>query len=238
MRNLWIVFKGEVIRLFKYKILLFGSLVSLIWVIILALSQKNEAVALLPFLLVLDTGMMSIILMASSFYYEKQEGTIKTLLVAPVSVAQVLLAKMVASLISSVISMTLIGLIMLLVHGTVINYALAFLYVSVTTLAHVAIGYLLILKSKDFMGLLMKYMVLALVFMIPSLLFALDLIPESFRFLAFLSPTYSGQFLVDSLFIQQPVWEIFLALGVLILLSAILYPIFVYRQFKDYAVKG
>ena len=127
---------------------------------------------------------------------------------------------------------------MLIVHGTVINYALAFLYVCVTTLAHVAIGYLLILKSKDFMGLLMKYMVLALVFMTPSLLFVLDLIPESLRFLAFLSPSYAGQFLVDSLFIQQPIWEIFLALGVLVSLSAILYPVFVYRQFKDYAVKG
>ncbi len=238
MRNLWIVFKGEVIRLFKYKILLFGSLVSFIWVIILALSQKDEAVGLLPFLLVLDTGMMSIILMASSFYYEKQEGTIKTLLVAPVTVAQILMAKMIASLISSIVSMTLIGLTMLIVHGTILNYVLAFLYVCITTLAHVAIGYLLILKSKDFMGLLMKYMVLALVFMTPSLLIALDLIPESLRFLAFLSPSYAGQFLVDSLFVQQPLWEVFVALLVLVALSAILYPIFVYRQFKDYAVKG
>ncbi len=238
MNKLWIVFKGEVIRLFKYKILLFGSLVSIIWVIILALSQEEEAVSLLPFLLVLDTGMMSIILMASSFYYEKQEGTIKTLLVSPVSVAQILLAKMMASLISALISMTLIGLTMLIVHGTVINYALAFAYVSVTTLAHVGIGYLLIFKSKDFMSLLMRYMVLALVFMAPSLLIALDLIPDSLQFLAFLSPSYAGQFLVDSLFIQQPLWEILLALLVLSALSAILYPLFVYRQFKDYAVKG
>lgn len=238
MRNFWIVFKGEAIRLFKYKILVFGSLVSLLWVLILALSKETEAVALLPFLIVVDTGMMSIILMASSFYYEKQEGTIKTLLVAPVSVVQILLAKMVASLISSVISMILIGLTMLVVHGVWINYALALLYVSVTTLAHIAIGYLLIFKSRDFMGFMMKYMVVVLAFMIPSLLVALDLIPSTWRFLAFLSPSYAGQFLVDSLFVDVSLWKILAAFSWLIALSGVLYPVFVYPQFKDYAVKG
>ncbi len=238
MRNLWIVFKGEAIRLFKYKILLFGSLVSILWVIILALSSQAEAESLLPFLLVVDTGMMSIILMASSFFYEKQEGTIKTLLVAPVSIAQILLAKMVASLISSLISMILIGLTMLIAHGVFINYALAFVYIALTTLAHIAIGYLMIFKSKDFMDFMMKYIVVVLVFMVPSLLIALDLIPDSLIFLAFISPSYSGQYLIDSLFVSMDGWNVLAALGYLCGLSGILYPLVVYPQFKSYAVKG
>jgi hypothetical protein len=78
MKNWFVLLLGELIRLWKYKILLFGVLVSLIWVLIVSLVSKTEALSLMPMLLVLDTGMMVIILLASSYYYEKQEGTIKT----------------------------------------------------------------------------------------------------------------------------------------------------------------
>jgi hypothetical protein len=72
--------KGEVARLFKYKIMWFGSALSLIWVWSWSCRPKMKPKPE-PFPYQ-DTGMMSIILLASSFYYEKQENTIKSLFVA------------------------------------------------------------------------------------------------------------------------------------------------------------
>ncbi len=238
MKSFLILLKGEVVRLFKYKIMWFGIAVSLLWVLVLVLSEQAEAEALMPFLLVMDTGLMSIILLASSFYYEKQEGTIKTLFVAPVSIVQILGAKIVAGLLSGIISMALIGLGMLIIHGVVINYALALLYAVLSTLAHVALGYILVFYSVDFMSFLMKYMGLTILLMVPVLLVITNIIPANLEFLAILSPSYAAKFLIESLFIAKDWWLILMSVAVLVALPAILYPLVVYRQFQAYAVKG
>jgi hypothetical protein len=238
MKTWLTLFKGEIIRLFKYKILWFGIALSLIWVLILALSSENDARALMPYLLVLDTGMMSIILLASSFYFEKQESSIKTMFVAPVSITQILSAKVVASLLSGIISMALVGVAMLAIHGVFINYALAFFYAILSTLAHVALGYIIVFYSVDFMSFLMKYMGIALILMAPVLLVMLDIIPDNLRFTAFLSPSYAAQYLIGSLFVT-PEWQ-YVLFGIisLLVIPGLLYPLVVYPKFKAYAVRG
>ncbi len=238
MKSWWTLLKGEIIRLFKYKIMWFGIALSLLWVLVLVLSSEADARALMPFLIVLDTGMMAIILLASSFYFEKQESTIKTLFVAPVTIRQILSAKVVASLLSGVISIGLVGLAMLIVHGVVINYALAFLYAILSTLAHVSIGYIIVFYSVDFMAFLMKYMGMAIMLMVPVLLVMLDIIPSDLIGLAFISPSYAAQYLINSLFTTSDIWLIVLGIAVLIAIPSILYPLVVYPKFKAYAVRG
>ncbi len=242
MKNWFILLSGELMRLWKYKILLFGVLVSLIWVLIVSLVSKNEALTLMPMLLVLDTGMMVIILLASSYYFEKQEGTIKTLFVTPIHSMQLLSAKIASTFVSGLISMTLIGLAVFFIHGIdTINYPLAFLYVVLSTLAHVSIGFLLIFSSIDFMSLLMKYSMLTLILLLPSVLEPLALIPESLRYFSFLSPSYASQILMNSLIapmtstLQQDVGFALIALAIL---SLLMYPLFIYPAFKKEATKS
>jgi fluoroquinolone transport system permease protein len=242
MKNWLILLWGELMRLWKYKILLFGFLVSLIWVLIVSLVNRTEALSLMPMLLVLDTGMMVILLLASSYYFEKQEGTIKTLFVTPIHAMQLLSAKIASTFVSGLISMTLIGLAVFLIHGIdTINYPLAFLYVVLSTLAHVAIGFLLIFSSIDFMSLLMKHSMLMLVLLLPSVLEPLALIPENLRYFNFLSPSYASQILMHSLItpmtlpLQQ---DVGFALTSLVILSLLMYPLFIYPAFKQEATKS
>ncbi|MFA5235493.1 MAG: ABC transporter permease [Bacilli bacterium] len=238
MKNWLLLLKGEVVRLFKYKIMWFGITLSLIWVLILSLSAETEAKALMPFLLVMDTGMMSIILLASSFYYEKQENTIKSLFVAPVSITQLLSAKIVASLLSGIISMALVGVAMALVHGVFINYGLALIYVILSTVAHVALGYIIVFYSVDFMSFLMKYMGLAVLLMVPVLLVLLGIIDDGNMYLAFLSPSFAAQYLIESVFVAKDGWFIALGIAVLAAFPSVLYPLVVYPKFKAYAIRG
>lgn len=241
MKSFWFLFRGEIVRLFKYKIIYFGILVSAIWVIILAITPKEEALSLMPTLLVFDTGMMSILLLAASYFYEKQEGTIKTLFVSPISTAQLLMAKVLSSLLSGLISMALIGLAMLFLHGvTSIDYPLAFFYVILSTFAHVSIGYLLIFNSVDFMGLLMKYAILDILLLLPTAFVSLGLIPESWLWTAFFSPSYCAQYLMNSLIAEPNTidatswWS---SIAILLAISGTLFPIFIHPLFKREAIQ-
>lgn len=238
MKTILRLLKGEIVRLFKYKILWFGIALSLIWVVILTLSQAAEAKALMPFLLVMDSGMMSIILLASGFYYEKQESTIKSIFVAPVSLSQLLIAKVLATLLSSIITMVLVGLGMAIVHGVIINYGLALLFIILSTLTHVAIGYVIVFYSRDFMSFLMKYMVVVIVLIVPVLLVTIDVIPQESEIFALISPSYAVKFLMDNLFFEKEIWTTLFGCFVLIAFPAMLYPLVVYPKFKQYAIKG
>lgn len=238
MRNLLILIKGEIIRLFKYKILVIGFVFSLILVTALALSGKEEAQALMPFFLVMDTGMMTIILLASSYYFEKQENTAKSLFVTPVSIAKILFAKITSSLISSIISIVLVGLAMLIFHGVLINFALAILYVVISTLAHVSIGYIIVFNSRDFTSFLMKYMAMVLLLMIPALLVLLKVIGGNSEYFALLSPSYAIQFLMGSLSETKEIGKIFVGIIILILVPSLIIPLFVYPKFKIYSTEG
>lgn len=238
MKKLFVLIKGDIVRLFKYKIMWFGFGLSLIWVLVLSLSAKAEATALMPFLLVMDTGMMAIVLLASSFFYEKQENTVKSLFVAPVFVGHVLISKIVSSLAMSAVSIVLVSLTMLFVHGVVINYALAILYVVLSTLAHVAIGYIIVFSSRDFTSFLMKCMGVIILLMLPTLLFFLGVIDDSAEYLAILSPSYAIQFLMDSLFMAKEIGKVLTGIAILAVVPAILFPLVVYPKFKSYATRG
>ena len=238
MSNLWKLFKGEIYRLAKYKILFFGVLVSAIWVLVIALVSKAEAESFIPFLIVMDDGLMAIVLLGSMFYYEKQEGIAKSLLVTPITVNQVLIAKVAASIFSGLISVVFIFLAALVFHGLVINILLAIIYMVLAVIAHTAIGYLIILGSRDFMGMLVKYMGVVLLLIAPTILVALNIIPANLSFLAILSPSYASQLLIESIFQATDLWKILLAVGWLLAIGGLLYPFVITKQYQRYALEG
>jgi ABC-type multidrug transport system permease subunit len=238
MVKIWLLFKTEAIRLWKYKILVFGFIVTSIWLLLLAVASEEEAIALLPQLLVFDTGLMTIILLASSFFFEKQEGTLKALFVTPIHLTQLLISKVLSTLIPAFASIFFMTVTMLLFHGILLPLPLALVIVLLSTIAHVAIGYPLIFLSKDFMDLLVKYTFLALFFMLPGILVSLDVIPADFQWLALLSPTYATQYLISGLFSTLDLSFIGFSLLVLLLIPGILFPFAVYPFFKKEVMQG
>ena len=238
MSKILILLKAEIVRLIKYKILLFGLIVTLIWLLLLAVVQENEAKALLPQLLVFDTGLMTIILLASSYFFEKQEGTLKALFVSPISLFQLLTSKVLSTLVSAMISMILMTLVMIIFHQYWLPLPLALLIVVISTIAHVAIGYPLIFISKDFMDLLTKYTFLALFFLLPSILVSLEVIPVESLWIAFLSPMYATQYLLSGLLAPIDFNLGLIAILMLLVPSLVLFPTVVYPYFKKEVMQG
>jgi ABC-type Na+ efflux pump permease subunit len=238
MLKLFILLKSEVMRLFHYKIIYFGLFVSLIWVFVLSFTSFQEAELLMPQLLSLDAGLMTIVLIGSSYYFEKQEGTLQALFVSPVSPRIVLIAKILASLVPSLVSITLISLTMGLIHGYWIPLLLALVYVILATIAHVSVGFILMFLSPDFMSLLVKYMGIALLFYLPSILIPLNLIAESLEWIGFFSPSYAAQYVIQSLLNDRDIATILLALFFLTALPSLVFPLYVYPRFKKEALRA
>ena len=110
MNNLLNLIKGEIVRLGKYQIMTIGLLTSVIWLIIFALIKQEEALELAPVFLFADMAIMSIILMGASFYLEKQEGTLNSVMMLPVNIGDILIAKTVASIIMGLLSAVAVAL--------------------------------------------------------------------------------------------------------------------------------
>jgi len=238
MIRFWRLYKGEIHRLFKYKIIFFGFLVSIIWIIIVALSDQTTAQALVPTLIVMDAGMMSIILLAASFFFEKQEGTIKTLFVTPVPLSWILLAKVASAMTSGILSMLLVAGSAWIVHGIATNLLLMGIYVLFIVAGNTAIGYVFILSSKDFLSMLVKLSMVLILFYIPSMLVPLGIIPKRLEFIALISPVYSGSFLIESLYSDLPTAQIVFAIVYLGVVSTTIYPFVVYKKYQKVAVQG
>ena len=239
MNNLINLIKGEMIRLIKYKIFYAGLVVSLIWVFIIGLSEKEAILELIPALLLMDAGLMSIILLSASFFLEKQEGTIKSVLVAPVKLSELLIAKIIASVITALISTILVVATAIIVHKLEINLFLLFIYILIVVISHVAIGLVITLFSKDFGGMLGLYMLYALIGLLPSVFFIVGIIPESLNDFLLISPTYAAQMLLNSIFVEgTKLYLIVIALGYLAIISVLLYLGVIYKKYKKYAIGG
>lgn len=238
MSKLGQLIKGEIIRLVKYKIIVFGVLASLIWVVIIALSDVETTLTLVPFLVLMDAGLMSTILLGASFFYEKQEGTMQTILVSPVSMWAILLAKIVTMVLMATISFILVVCAALIFHDFPVDVVRLFLSSIIVVISHTAIGFVLTLTARDYMQLLIRTMGMMLVFFLPVLLIALEIIPQSFEFILFISPAYSGQLLFESALHDVETWKMILSCGYLIAIPSLLYPLYISRRYRAVAMEG
>lgn len=229
---------GDVIRLWRYKITFFGLLVSAIWIVLLILVNEQEANALLPQLLMLDSGLMTIILLGASYFYEKQEGTMKAVLVTPTSPALLLLAKVVAIMVGSIISLILMWLTVGFIHGNFFSLLPAFGILLLATLAHISLGFILIYWSQDFMDLLLKYTFMVLLLLVPNILVSFSIIGENLQWIALISPTFAGQRLLQSLWTPIESNQ-FLISGLFLLIYPLgLFPFYILPKFRQEAMSA
>jgi len=238
MRRMINLLKGELVRLYKYKIILTGLFVSVIWIVIVALSSADTAKMIAPLLIWADASMMSIVFVAASFYFEKQEATIKSVLVAPVSISEILVSKVIPSLLMGTMSGFLVIIFSIILYGVDVQVFLLFLFILIVVGSHVAIGFVITFFSKDFGAMIVNYFLYALVAMIPSLLLSLGVIPEKWNLLMLISPSHCAQILINSGFSEQPLGEILWSAGYLVAVGLVLYPLVVYKKYKKIVIEG
>ncbi|MCK9536799.1 MAG: ABC transporter permease [Bacilli bacterium] len=232
MNNVFMLLKGELKRLVKYKILTVGLFVSAIWALIIALSDREELTVLLPLLIGVDATMMSIILLAAGYFLEKQEGSVKSLFVAPVSGGEILFAKVMAALLSGLLSGAIVALTARFTHDIRINLLLLAVYLIIIVVSHTAVGYVLALYAKDFGTLLSYTLIFAFLSYIPSLLFMTGIIPLAFEKVMLVLPTHDAMMLLRSLTDKVDTIIVLLSVIYQVVFGLTLYFAVVYKKFK------
>ncbi len=90
MSSLKKLIAGELKRLMRYKILPVSLATVIIWIVLFLFISEREAREIAPLLIFVDVAAMSILLLGASHHLEKQEGTIRSMMVMPVSPGQIL----------------------------------------------------------------------------------------------------------------------------------------------------
>lgn len=239
MNTLTRLIKGDVQRLVRYKILPVSLVTAAVWIALFFFLSPQEARGTAPLFIFVDVATMSIPLLGAAHHLEKQDGTIRTMLVLPVSVGQIIAAKTAASLVLALESAVLTAAALYLIHGVTFDYGLLLLFVVVAGAAHAAIGFVLALRSRDFTSLLGLLVVYLFIFTLPSLLFSLGVVDSRWEWLFLISPSDAASRLITSAVmgeVQAP--QAAAACLYLALLAAVLFRFAVFPQFKDNAVRG
>lgn len=236
MSNLGYLIKGEFQRLIKYKIFQVGFAVSMLWILMLFLIGKEAAKTFVPIFIFMDISMMTVLLIGASLFYERQENTLKTLLITPVKLSHVIFSKMLSAIYIAFQSTVMIALVAYFIFAVDIRLFYLFLFSIFISCAHAMIGFLFAVWLKDFTSLLAAIMLYMVLFAFPSIFYAFDILGDIWEIILIFSPTHASLLLIDFTF-DVEVRVILIVISVLYL-SVISYFLGRYLVFPKYVEKA
>ena len=237
MKGMLKLLKGEMRRLVLYKILPVSLFTSLIWIAVFLFVSAEEAKELMPMLIFVDVSVMSVFLIGASHHLEKQEGVIKSMMIMPVSMGQILISKIIASMVLALESALVTSLALLIIHGELINIPLLLLFVVIAGAAHAAIGFFLALCSRDFSVMLGLFMLYMIPLTVPSILQMLGVINVS-EWVLMITPSYSSVMMISAAVSGYEAVKVVVASAYLCVFTLVLLRYVVYPRFKKVSVRG
>ncbi len=236
MTNFFVLLLGEIKRLQRYNILSASAVVALLWIGVLYLTELPDITFIFPMLIYVDATSMAILMVGVTIFFEKQEGSLHTLLVTPISKLDYLLNKSIITVASSVITLTILYLYVVIFKEIDMSFLGLLGAVILVALFHSLVGFLLTYNSRDFTALLINMMKYMFIFMIPVLLEYMQIIQQDIvEAILYIAPTKAAMILLYAPAGETELWEIVYALGYLGIGSIILF-IFVLKRFEQFAV--
>ncbi|MDW7738515.1 MAG: ABC transporter permease [Bacillota bacterium] len=237
MHNLLLLLVGEYKRMLEYKIAAASIVVALIWIGVLYLTEITDITFIFPLLLFIDTTSMAILMVGVTIFFEKQEGSLRAILVAPINKTDYLLTKIISTITASIFTLIILYLYSLLFKEMNLSIFGLLGAVIITALFHALVGIILSYYSKDFTGLLMNMFKYMLIFMLPALLDQVNIIQhELLNKILYLSPTKAAMVLLYAPTGSASSGELIYSLGYLVFGSVILF-IFVIKLFDSFAAR-
>lgn len=237
MNNFTNLFLGELDRMKKYNVLAASVFVALLWIGAAYFTQLEDIDSMVPLIIYIDATSMPLVLVAATMFFEQDEGTIRTLLVSPISKSEYILAKVFANISTNILTLILLyGYIRIFKE---INLSfLGLLGASiVVAFFHSLIGFIITYRSRDFTDSLMGMMKYIFIFTLPVLFERMGLIKnEIISKILYIMPTKSATILLQGTGGLVDKREVGLALIYLILASLVLF-IIVWKKFDDFKIR-
>ncbi|MCF7931929.1 MAG: ABC transporter permease [Acholeplasmataceae bacterium] len=240
MNRFLILVKGELARFNKYNVTTVSVLITIVWFLLLFFIDDLDILStMLPFILVVDATMMSVIFVGSVMFFEKSESTVSTMLVTPVTNRELILSKAVANTIHTFISSLAIVLVFHFVKNVEINWFLISFALLIGIFWHSLLGFVFSYHSKDFTTMLVNVMFYNFLITIPAALNFFNVVfkGEVWEHVLIILPTQATIKLIMAGFNQPIEWAYWLSLAFM-LISGILGTLYyVFPKFKEYAVR-
>jgi fluoroquinolone transport system permease protein len=240
MSRLIVLIKGELQRLNKYHVTTVSFIVAFIWFLLLFfIDDANLLSQLLPFVIVIDATMMSIIFIGAIMFFEKTEQTFSTMLVTPVSNQELILSKAIANTIHTLLSSMLVVVVFYFVKDVDVHWFGVIVALVISVMFHSLLGFVFSFHGKDFTTMLVNVMLYSFLFTIPSVLNFFNIIFKGkiWEYILLLSPTQAAIKLIEVGFGEAISLKYWISLVVLIGGGFLGYIYYIKPNFKKYAVK-
>jgi fluoroquinolone transport system permease protein len=195
--------EGEFTRLNKYNLFVASLFVGLLWVVMAYFLSLDELLAFLPFVFLMESSMMTAILVGAEMFYEKKEHTISSMLISPITEQEYIVGKIIANILNLLIVFGIITLALYFIHDFLFQLHWLVISVSLVCAFYVLIGIVLSYVSKDFTALLINYMLLVMVLVLPTLLAMIGILDASVRDWLFWGPTEATLRLMQASFATE-----------------------------------
>ncbi len=237
MPNFFVLLFGEVQRLQRYNIITASAVVALIWIGVLYLTELPDITLIFPLLIYVDCTSMAILMVGVTIFFEKQEGSLRTMLVTPINKFDYLLTKTVVAIISSVITLLILYLYAINFKALNLNFIVLLGGVTLVALFHSMVGFLLTYQSRDFTSLLVNMIKYMFIFMLPTLFEHVRIIQhEVVEKILYIAPTKAAMLLLYSSTGEVATGDLIYALLYMGLGSAVLF-VLALKQFDQFAAK-
>ncbi|MGI5853742.1 MAG: hypothetical protein ACOX8I_05410 [Bacillota bacterium] len=237
MDRLMPLIKGDFNRLNKYNLFAANFVVMLIWTALVWFINIGQLEQFVPVILLADSTMMTILLVGATLFYEKQEHTMNSIMVSPVTEDEYLLAKIIVNVLNSLITVIFISAVLYFFKDVTYNYLLIALAAIIVTTVHTLIGIFLSYHAKNFTSVLINLMVYSIVCLFPTIFASFGLIKaEVAKFLIVLPPEAAG-ILFSAGFRETELWKQIFGYAYLIVLAFVLYRFVVKPKFIDYVMR-
>lgn len=240
MSNLILLVKGELQRLQKYNVTLMSLIVAVIWSgILFFIDDMLLFQTLLPFVIMLDVTLMSVMYTGAVMYYEKSENTMFSLLVTPVTHASLIVSKVIANVIHQTISTGLVIVVFVFIKGIEVSFLIV-LIMMLSIALHTLIGFVFTYTAKDFTSMLTNFMFVMIVVVTPTLLISLNIISSTnwVNYLLLLSPVEQASNMIQGV-MSKSYHDRFIISAILSLIYVfVMYRWYVLPKFSNYVQKG
>lgn len=237
MSNLPVLVKGEFDRLNKYNLFKASLVVLLFWVAIAWFFEGDELRVVLPLIFMVDSSVMAILLTGATMFYEKQEHTMNSIMVSPVTEDEFLLTKAIVNTLNSLLTVVVLGAVLYFLKGVTLNYVLLVPAVIVISVVHTYIGIWLCYQAKTFTAVLVNMIIYMFVFLGPSILADIGVISAKVSAYFILLPPEASGILIDAAVADVALWRILVGYGYLISLAFVLYRFVVKPAFGAYVMR-
>jgi fluoroquinolone transport system permease protein len=235
--NVALLLAGELQRMARYHVLGAGFVVAIIWLVVLHFTEVIGVATMLPMLLFFDAVTMSIILIGVTLFFEKQEGTLRSLQVSPINRTEQVLAKTGGNIVNTLVTLVVLYLYAWIFKETPLSFIALFLAVLLVSAFHSLVGFLLTYRARGFTELLMGGLAYFFIFMMPVVFERIGLIQNSFvKGVLYLAPTKAAFILLNASGGGLETWEILFSIFYLLSASAVLL-YFVLKKYNEFALK-